>query len=72
MGILSLEERWRRFTALNHRHLTNANDSSHYSKKILKFNTYYYSKNMQVHNGNDEIEAGDHFGNQALFISNGS
>jgi hypothetical protein len=67
-----MEEGRRRFTALNHRHLTSDHNSSKYSRKILKFNPCYYPKFIQIYNGNDEIEAGYHFGSQALFISNGS
>jgi hypothetical protein len=67
-----MEEGRQRFTALNRRHLTNTYDASKYSRKTLRFNTCYFAKNTQIYNSNNEIEAEDHFGSQALFISNGS
>jgi hypothetical protein len=67
-----MEEGRQRFTALNRRHLTNNHKYSKYSRQILNFYTYYNSKNIRIYDGNDEIEAGYHFGSQAFFISNGS
>jgi hypothetical protein len=67
-----MEEERQRSTVLNRRHLTNAYDASQYSRKVLNFNTCCFSKNMKIYKNNCEIEVGDHFGNQALFISNGS
>jgi hypothetical protein len=71
-----MEEERQRFTVLNRRHLTNAYDASQYSRKysrkLLNFNTCCFSKNMKIYKNNGEIETGEHFGNQAFFISNGS
>jgi hypothetical protein len=71
MGIHPMEKGRRRFTVSNF-HLRNPATKTQKLKKMLICNSYTSSKDTRIYNNTHEIKAGDHFGSQAFFISNGN
>ena len=72
MGIHSMEEGRRRFSASNHRHMMDNKNTYSKTERRIDLRCYDFPGNMLIYNGNHENEAGNHFGNLALLIGNGS